>query len=96
MASMHQPLYMATTWIGECVETTVLSIGRLSSISMPCLHLKRSLMLWDMRGSSIHLIFEHGTISCRFEKRTRPRLLFGASTLTTRIVCINGSSYPLG
>jgi hypothetical protein len=26
----------------------VLSIGRLSSISMPCLHLRRSLMLWDM------------------------------------------------
>jgi hypothetical protein len=23
-----------------------------------CLHLRRSLMLWDMRGSSVHLIFE--------------------------------------
>ncbi len=70
--------------------------GKLSLISMPCLHLKRSLMLWDMRGFLVHLIFEQGTISCRFERRTRPRPHFGASTLTTRIVCINGSSCPLG
>jgi hypothetical protein len=89
-------MYMATTWIGGCVETIVLLIGRLSPISMPCLHLRRSLMLWDMRGSSIHLIFEQGTINCQFERRTRPRLHFGASTLTTRIVCISGSSYLLG
>jgi hypothetical protein len=41
-------MYMATTRIGGCVETTILLIGRLSSISMPCLHLRRSLMLWDM------------------------------------------------
>jgi hypothetical protein len=27
---------------------SVLSIDRLSSISMPCLHLRRCLMLWDM------------------------------------------------
>ncbi len=40
--------YMAITQIGGCVETTVLSINRLSLISMPCLHLKRSLMLCDM------------------------------------------------
>ncbi len=64
MVNMHQPLsclpkrmYMATTQISGCVETTVLSIGKLSPISMPCLHLRRSLMLWDMRGSSVHLIF---------------------------------------
>ena len=51
MVSMHQPLpclpkkmYMATTRIGGCVETTILSIGRLSPISMPCLHVTRSLM----------------------------------------------------
>jgi hypothetical protein len=74
------------------VESTVLSIGRLSPISMPCLHLKRSLMLWDMRGSLVHLIFEQGTISYRFERKTRPKLHFGASTFTARIVCINGSS----
>jgi len=55
MVSMHQPLlcmpkriYMATTWICGCVETIVLSIGRLSPISMPCLQLRRSLMLWDI------------------------------------------------
>jgi hypothetical protein len=87
---------MATTRIGGYVETIVLSIGRLSPISMPCLHLRRSLMLWDMQGSSIHLIFEQGTISCQFKRRIRPRLHFGASTLTARIVCISGSSYPLG
>ncbi len=74
------------------MESTVLSIGRLSPISMPCLHLKRSLMLWDMRGSLVHLIFEQGTISYRFERKTRPKLHFGASTFTARIVCINGSS----
>jgi hypothetical protein len=103
MVSMHQPLsclpkrmHMATTRIGGCVETTVLLIDRLSLISMPCLHLKRSLMLWDMRGSLVHLIFKQGTINCRFEKRTRPRLHFGASILMARIICINGSSYPLG
>ncbi len=78
------------------METTILSIGRLSLISMPCLHLARSLMLWDIRRFSVHLIFEHGTISCRFEKRTRPRLHFGTSTLTARIVCNDGSFYPLG
>jgi len=61
-----------------------------------CLHLRKSLMLWDMRGFSVHLIFEQGTISCRFERRTRPRLHFGASTLTARIVYISGNSYPLG
>jgi hypothetical protein len=32
----------------------------------------------------------------QFERRTRPRLHFGASTFTARIVYINGSSYPLG
>ncbi len=55
MVSMHQPLsclpkrmYMATTQIGRCVETTILLIDKLSPISMPCLHLRRSLMLWDM------------------------------------------------
>ncbi len=79
-----------------CVETTVLSISRLSLISMPCLHLRRFLMLWDMRGSLVHLIFEHGTICCQFKRRTRARLHFGVSTLTARIVCISGSSYPLG
>jgi hypothetical protein len=30
---------------------------RLSLISMPCLHLRIFLMLWDMRGFSVHLIF---------------------------------------
>ncbi len=79
-----------------CVETTILLISRLSPISMPCLHLKRSLMLWDMRRFLVHLIFEQGTINCRFERRRRPRLHFGASTLTARIVCISGSFYPLG
>jgi hypothetical protein len=61
MVNMHQPLsclpknmYMATTRIGGCVETIVLSIDRLSPISMPCLHLRRSFMLWDMRRSSVH------------------------------------------
>jgi hypothetical protein len=49
-----------------------------------------------MRGSLIHLIFGQGTINYRFERRTRPRLHFEVSTLTVRIVCINGSSYPLG
>jgi hypothetical protein len=44
----------------------------------------------------VHLIFEQGTISCRFERRTMPRQHFGVSTLITRIVCISGSSYPLG
>ncbi len=46
---MHQPLSclpkrmsMATTWIGECVETTLLSINKLSPINMPCIHLRRS------------------------------------------------------
>jgi hypothetical protein len=65
MVSMHKPLsclpkrmYMATTWISECVETIVLLIDKLSPISMPCLHLRRSLMLWDMRRSSVHLILE--------------------------------------
>jgi len=87
---------MAITWIGGCVEITVLSIGKLSLINMPCLHLRRSLMLWDMQRSSIHLIFEQGIISCRFERRTKPRLHFGASIFTARIVCISGSSYPLG
>jgi hypothetical protein len=53
-------------------------------------------MLWDMQGSSVHLIFEQGTISFRFEGKTRPRLHFGVSILTTRIIYINGSSYPLG
>jgi hypothetical protein len=89
-------IYMATTWISGCVERIVLLIGRLSSISMPCLHLRRSLMLWDMRGSLVHLIFRQGTINCRFERRTKPRLYFEASTLTARIVYISGSSYPLG
>ncbi len=41
---------------GECVETTVLTIKRLSLISMPCLHLKRSLMLWDMRVTHSQLL----------------------------------------
>jgi hypothetical protein len=70
MVSMHETLsclpkrmYMAITRISRCVETTILLIGRLSSISMPCLHLRRSLMLWDMRGSLVHLIFEQGTIN---------------------------------
>jgi hypothetical protein len=58
--------------------------------------LRRSLMLWDIRRFSIHLIFGKGAISSRFERRTRPRLHFGASSLTARIVCISGSSYPLG
>jgi hypothetical protein len=49
--------YMAITRISRCVETIILSINRLSLINMPCLHLRRSLMLWDMRGSSVHLIF---------------------------------------
>jgi hypothetical protein len=83
---------MATTQIGGYVETTVLSVDRLSPISMPCLHLKRFLMLWDMQGFSVHLIFEQGTISYRFERRTRPRLHFGASTFMAKIVYINGSS----
>jgi hypothetical protein len=48
------------------------------------------------RGFPVHLIFEQGTINCRFERRTRPRLHFGASTLTAKIICINGNSYPLG
>jgi hypothetical protein len=78
------------------VEATILSIDRLSSISMPCLHVRRSLMLWDMQGFSLHLIFRQGTISCRFDKRTRPRLHFGASTFTTRIIYISGSFYLLG
>jgi hypothetical protein len=100
---MHQPesylperMYMATTRIGRCVETTVLSIGRLSPISMPFLHLRRFLMLWDMRGFSVYLIFGQGTINRRFGRRTRPRLHFGASTLMARIVCISGSFYLLG
>jgi hypothetical protein len=78
MVSMHQPLsclpkrmYMATTRIGRCVEITVLSIGKLSPISMPCLHLRRSLMLWDMRRSSVHLIFEQGIISCQEEDKAK-------------------------
>ncbi len=103
MVSMHQPLsclpkrmYMATTQIGRCVETTFLLIDKLSSISMPCLHLRRYLMLWDIRGFLVHLIFEYGTINCRFERRTKPRLHFGALTLTTQIVYISGNSYPLG
>jgi hypothetical protein len=78
------------------VETTVLSINRLSLINVPCLHLRRSLMLWDMQRYSIHLIFEQGIISCRFERRTRPRLHFGVLTFTAMIVCISGSSYLLG
>jgi hypothetical protein len=64
MVNMHQPLsclpkkmYMVTTRIGGCVETIVLSIDKLSPINMPCLHLRRSLMLRDMRGSLVHLIF---------------------------------------
>ncbi len=89
-------MYLATTRIGGCVETIVLSISRLSLISMPCLHLRRSLMLWDMQRSSVHLIFGQGTISCQFERKTRPRLHFGVSTFTARMVCISGSSYPLG
>ncbi|CAM6076650.1 unnamed protein product [Sphagnum tenellum] len=50
----------------------------------------------DVGSIGVHLIFEQGTICCRFERRTRPRPHFGASTLTARIVCISGSSYPLG
>jgi len=34
-------------------------------------------MLWDMRRSLLHLIFEQGTISCQFERRTKPRQHFG-------------------
>ncbi len=101
MVSMHQPLscfpkrmYMATTRIGRCVEITVISIGRLSPINMPCLHLRRSLMLWDMRGSLVHLIFKQVLLVAK--RRTRPRLHFRALIFTARIVCISGSSYPLG
>jgi len=96
MVSMHQPLsclpnrvYMATTRIGGCVETTILSIDRINLISMPCLNLRRSLMLWDMRRSLVHLIFGQGTrVNCQFERRTRPKLHFGTSILTARIVVL--------
>ncbi len=93
---LAKKMYMATIRIGGCVETTILLIGRLSPISMPCLHLRRSLMLWDMQGFSVHLIFGQGTINYRFERRTKPRLHFGVLIFTARIVCISGSSYPLG
>ncbi len=53
-------------------------------------------MLWDMRGFLQHLIFEEGTISCRFERRTRPRSHFGASTLTARIVLYQWKFLPFG
>jgi len=55
--------------------------------------------IFDVVGHArvlVHLIFEQGTISCRFEKRTRPRPHFGASILMARIVCISGNSYLLG
>jgi hypothetical protein len=47
--------------------------------------------IFDVVGharSLVHWIFRQGTISSRFKRRRRPRLHFGASTFTARIVCI--------